>query len=85
VCYRNYNFPPKELIKSNHSWIKNYPTGKLKEFLYFQLCIVKYTLDRCSPENGFSFKLKRLIVKYPSILLNQLGFMPNWEREHLWQ
>jgi abortive infection bacteriophage resistance protein len=85
VCYRRFNFPPKELILSKLPWIKNYPTGILKEHLYFQLCVVKYVLDRCSPGNHFSDKLKQLIAKYPSISLNQMGFMPDWEREDLWQ
>lgn len=85
ICYRKFNFPPKELIKSKHAWIKHYPTGKLKEHIYFQLCIVKYPLDRCSPGNNFSFRLKQLIAQYPTIALNQMGFLPDWEKEGLWQ
>lgn len=85
VCYRKFNFPPKELIKSKQPWIKNFPTGILKEQLYFQLCTIKYILDRCSPGNHFSEKLKQLIAKYPTISANRMGFMPGWEGEDLWQ
>ena len=84
LCYRRFNFPPKELIRTKNAWIKNYPTGRLKECIYFQLC-VKYVLDRCSPENSFSSQLKQLIAKYHSVKLNQMGFMPDWHIEALWQ
>jgi abortive infection bacteriophage resistance protein len=85
ICYRKFNFPPKELIRSTHAWIKNYPTGNLKEHLYFQLCVIKYVSDRCSPDNHFSEKLKKLIANYPTISPNRMGFMPGWEQEDLWQ
>lgn len=85
ICYRKFNFPPKELIRSTFPWIKNTPTGTIKEHLYFQLCVVKFVLDRCTPANQFSVKLKQLIVTYPTVSLNQMGFMPGWEEEALWQ
>ncbi|WP_343704336.1 Abi family protein [Chitinophaga sp.] len=85
ICYRKFNFPPKELIRSKFPWIKNYPTGILKEHLYFQLCVVKYILDRCAPYNRFSSQLKQLITKYPSVSTGRMGFVPEWEKEDLWQ
>ena len=85
ICHRKFNFPPKELIRSTLPWIRNYPTGQLKEHLYFQLCVVKYVLDRCASENHFSVKLKQLIARYPSVSTSQMGFMPDWETEDLWQ
>lgn len=85
VCYRRFNFPPKELIRSKLPWIKNYPTGVLKEQLYFQLCVVKFVLDRCSPNNDFSVKLQHLIAKYPTVITERMGFIPCWLQEDLWQ
>ncbi|MFB6455451.1 Abi family protein [Chitinophaga sp. Hz27] len=85
ICYRKFNYPPKELIKSMFPWIKKYPTGVLKEQLYFQICVVKYILDRCAPNNRFSKEVKALIEKYPSVSLSRMGFMPGWENEDLWK
>ncbi|SFD14540.1 Abortive infection bacteriophage resistance protein [Chitinophaga sp. CF118] len=85
VCYRIYSFPPKDLHRGRLPWIKNIPGGILKQHLYYQLCVVKYILNSCSPDNNFNQKLKELIAKYPSINLNRMGFIPDWETEALWQ
>jgi len=85
VCYRRFNFPPKDLIRGRYAWIKHYPTGILKEQLYFQLCAVKYILDRCSPGNHFSARLKLLIERSPSVSLQQMGFVAGWDTEELWK
>ncbi len=85
VCHRRFNFPPKELRRSNLPWIDNYPGGILKEQLYMQLCVVKYILDRCSPGNHFADKLKVLIAKYSSVSPGRMGFLPDWASEDLWR
>jgi abortive infection bacteriophage resistance protein len=87
VCYRTFNFPPKDLRKAKLPWITNLPSasGKLREHLYYQLCAVRYILHSVSPDNHFSIKLKELIKKYPSVSLPKMGFPPEWEEEELWK
>ncbi|NIG52929.1 Abi family protein [Chitinophaga sp. Cy-1792] len=84
LCYRWFVFIPKELTKANNYWIKKYPEGLGKRYLYTQLCTVKYLLDRCG-YNDFSERLKYLIEKSPNVPLQKMGFLPGWENEDLWK
>jgi abortive infection bacteriophage resistance protein len=87
VCYRVFNFPPKEMCDPKLPWIKNIPpvADQLNQHLYYQLCIVRYLLQTANPDNNFNAQLKRLIARYPGIDLNRMGFVPGWETEDLWQ
>ena len=49
------------------------------------MCIMKYILNRIAPENSFSQKLNDLMIKYPSVDPNALGFKLNWQDEPLWK
>jgi abortive infection bacteriophage resistance protein len=87
VCYRIFNFPPKDLHTAKLPWIKNLPPagGKLREHLYYQLCTVRYVLHTICPDSDFNLKLKQLIEKYPSVSLLRMGFPEDWESEELWK
>jgi abortive infection bacteriophage resistance protein len=87
LCYRIFNFPPKDMHRPKLPWIKVIPQagGMLSQHLYYQLCAVRYLLHTCSPDNIFNNKLKQLIARYPRVELNRMGFMPGWEKEDLWK
>lgn len=87
LCYRVFNFPPKDMHRPRLSWIKNIPPAGsiLRQHLYYQICAVRYLLHTCSPDNGFNKGLQELIAKYSSVDLKRMGFMPGWENEDLWQ
>lgn len=81
----NKNLPgtPKILSKPPFRWVNDVPTDTQK--LYLHLCIMKYLLNIIAPENSFSYKLKELLNKYPSVDPNALGLKPNWFDEPLWK
>lgn len=87
LCYRLFGFPPKDMPRPKLPWIKNTTSASrmLNQYLYYQLCTVRYLLHTCNPGNSFNDKLKQLIARYPGIKLNRMGFMPGWEKEDLWQ
>lgn len=81
----NKNLPgtPKLLSKPPYRWVTNLPTDTSR--LYMHLCIMKYLVNIIAPENSFSFKLQKLLTKYPSVDPNALGMKPDWINEPLWQ
>lgn len=87
ISYRIVPFPPKGMRSSMFPWIKQIPQiGSLQsQQLYYQLCIIRYLLYTASPGNDFGYKFMELLVKYPGIELDRMGFPENWDQEELWQ
>ncbi len=83
----NRNLPgrPKLLTRPPYEWITNVPHADEHYMLYVHLCCIKYLLDRVSPQNRLSEKLKALFIRYPNIDPNALGMKPDWQNEPLWQ
>ena len=63
-------------------WI-SLPTDALR--IYFNLCIIKYFLDRISPQNDMKAKIDALLRVFPDIDVVAMGFPRGWESEPLWQ
>jgi len=80
----NKNLPgtPKILSKPPFRWLIDVPTDTQK--LYLHLCIIRYMLNIIAPENSFALKMKELLIKYPSVDPNALGFKADWKNEALW-
>ena len=80
----NKNLPgtPKILAKPPFHWLADVPTDTQK--LYIHLCIIRYMLNIIAPENSFAHKIKELLIKYPSVDPNALGFKADWRNEALW-
>lgn len=80
----NKNLPgtPKILSKPPFRWLIDVPTDTQK--LYLHLCIIRYILNIIVPENSFALKMKELLIKYPSVDPNALGFKSDWKNEALW-
>lgn len=53
--------------------------------IYFNICIIKYFIDRISPSNGMVAKLDNLLSAYPEIDIIAMGFPSSWRTEELWQ
>ncbi|RAJ75152.1 abortive infection bacteriophage resistance protein [Chitinophaga dinghuensis] len=89
LCYRIFGYPPKLMHKGSLPWIvrENMPssTSPHIQFLFLQLCTVRYILHTASPQANFHTKLKELIVNYPSIDVDKMGFSKGWEEEALWK
>lgn len=68
--------------KLNHNWI-SLPTDKLR--IYYDICIVKYFVDRISPSNNMTEKLHRLLKDFPNIDTAAMGFPKGWKNEPLWK
>ncbi|WP_293741762.1 Abi family protein [uncultured Pedobacter sp.] len=80
----NKNLPgtPKILSKPPFRWLIDVPTDTQK--LYLHLCIIRYILNIIAPENSFALKMRELLIKYPSVDPNALGFKADWKNEALW-
>ncbi|RLD87693.1 MAG: hypothetical protein DRJ09_09795 [Bacteroidetes bacterium] len=67
---------------TNDTWLSNtdFPQGKM----YLPLSGILYLLNIIIPHNHFNRKLKTLLLQYPEIPLNQMGFPDDWENEQLW-
>lgn len=74
--------PPAVLNKPVGAWI-TLPTDTKR--VYFDLCIIKYFLDKVSPNNDMLAKLRWLFVKFPEIDIAAMGFPKGWEFEPLWE
>ena len=86
IINRKFDFPPQKLMTSPHPWITKLPVSShFASLLYHQLCSLKFLMDRVSPGNHFSQKLKALIAKYPRVSLINMGFSTGWEQEQLWR
>lgn len=83
----NKNLPgrPKLLPHPPHPWINNVPKEQEFMMLYVHLCCMKYLLNVVQPQNHFKQRLEQLLIKYPNVDPNALGFKPNWGNEPLWQ
>ncbi len=63
-------------------WI-SLPTDPMR--VYFDLCIIRFFLNVISPDNDFKGKLTALLLLYPDIDIQAMGFPLGWETEPLWQ
>ncbi|WNY23980.1 hypothetical protein MmiHf6_13050 [Methanimicrococcus hongohii] len=53
--------------------------------IYVPICCIQYLLNIIEPQNDFKIKLKNLLLKYPSIDLDAMGFPNGWDKEMFWQ
>ncbi len=53
--------------------------------IFYTLCIIKYLVDVVAPDNDMATQLRWLLLRFPQIDLQAMGFPPNWEMEALWQ
>lgn len=70
---------PKHVL---NPWIKLSPNALR---IYFNICIIKYFIDRISPNNDMTAKLVALLSNYPYIDITAMGFPKEWNSEPLWQ
>ena len=68
--------------RMNDAWI-SLATDTLR--IYFNLCIIKFFLNKISQGNDMRAKLLQLISEYPSIDQSAMGFPQGWQQEPLWQ
>ena len=52
--------------------------------VYYILSIISYFLQTVNPNNTFSNRFKTLLIKYPQINIEAMGFPENWQSEPLW-
>ena len=69
--------------RPSDGWLHNgsAPDGRK---LYATLCCIRYFLNRISPGNSLTYKIKNLIAFYPGINLKSIGFTSDWEKEPVW-
>ena len=74
--------PPVEPRRMTVPWITSAPTTRR---FYFNLCIIKYFLDRISGKNDFTHRLQNLLTTYPMVDNRAMGFPQQWRNEPLWR
>lgn len=82
----NRNLPgrPKILSTAPKPWLTHIPKENEGQWLYLHLCCMKYLLNIIKPDNQFTDKLTKLLLKYPNVDLRALGMNENWKQEPLW-
>lgn len=73
--------PPIEPRRMTFPWITMIPLSKR---FYFNLCIVKYFLDRIDEENQMTADLSGLFASFPMVDIVAIGFPKQWQDEPLW-
>lgn len=72
-----------QIPRSPHKkWLTNNHISNNRS--YFMLCMIKYLLQTVAPTNSFLTKFKSLLVKYPNVDVNAMGFPKNWDKESFW-
>ncbi len=80
---REFVIKPMEPHKLSDEWIDATQGNKAR--IYYRICIIKYFLDKISPQNDMSDKLINLFKKFPQIDLRAMGFPSDWKEEPLWK
>lgn len=53
--------------------------------VFYNICIIKWFIDIVSPHNDMKGHLHRLLVDFPMIDIQAMGFPKNWLEEPLWK
>lgn len=73
--------PPVEPRRMILPWITSIPTPRR---FYFNICIIKYFLDRINDNNVMAYRLQNLLATYPMVDTRAMGFSQHWQNEPLW-
>lgn len=64
-------------------WLEESDANNKK--MYFALSMILYLLQTINPNNSFVERFKALLVEYPNVDVNAMGFKDRWEEQVLWQ
>lgn len=81
VWNRINNINPKFPKTISNPWLSSKPDTNR---VYYNICIIKFLIDRISPNNDMKGKLLSLLDAYPSIDTGAMGFPKGWKEEPLW-
>lgn len=82
VWNRHNTINPKYPKRVSAPWVKLRPDTNR---VYFNICIIKYFVDRISSDNNMMEKLLRLFSAYPDVDKLAMGFPGGWMEEPLWR
>jgi abortive infection bacteriophage resistance protein len=74
---------PTEPRSTQFQWVENKTIDNNKS--YFALCMILYLMQNINPKNSLSRRFKELLLKYPNIDTQAMGFPSDWESEPLWK
>lgn len=74
--------PPVEPRRMTLPWVTMIPTSKR---FYFNLCIIKYFLDRINEDNQMATNLSDLLAAFPMVDIAAMGFPTHWQDEPVWK
>ena len=69
---------------------KEYPNWHIpreprNDRVYFILTICHYCIDRVAPQSAWARRLKMLLIEFPGIPTEAMGFPPDWQAAPIWQ
>lgn len=83
IVYKAVKFAPKMPVKQSRIFLNDNHLVR-QNSLYAVMCCMQKILSVSNLSSSFSSKLKSLIIKYPNIDLDLIGFTENWENEEIW-
>ena len=87
IWCKNFMYPPKIMQPTKRKWIEPFKTPVHNEYLYYQMCAVKYLVNAIQPDNILTDQLKNIVVNYQNKGINftDIGMDEHWQNEKLWQ
>lgn len=82
----NRKLPKTPMMPSvtKNGWI-NTTDPEMGNRLYYSLCVIRYLLNQISPGNSFPKKVNDLLLEFPNVPQNYMGFTTEWAKEDLWK
>lgn len=82
IWNRRFPLKPKIPARLPNDWINDI-RRPIK--IYYQLCCLAYLEQTISLRVGLKSRLKELLLHYPMIETQAMGFPDNWQQEPLWK
>ena len=81
VWNRVYAISPMVVKKMKRPWISD-GISPLRTF--YEICIIKWFVDRVSPQNDMKEHLMDLLSLFPAVDVKAMGFPEKWQEEPIW-
>ena len=84
LVYKSVKFQPALPEKTSRRFILEQHLVST-DTIYAVLCCLQFMLNTCNNKSAFKNNVTKLIVDFPNIDYQKLGFTPNWRDEPLWK
>lgn len=88
LCNIDMDITPARFFikKSTKVWLTDSEVNSVsRNKLFYSMCVILFLLETINPKTHFLRHFKDLLLKYPKINLNSMGFPAMWETYQIWQ